>query len=105
MNIVISEHRIQLNTAQKEYITEKMETIIRHLGRISDKESTDIKVVITQEDTKAEEDRFLCEVSLVLPKKHILHCDNRSLSPEAAIDLCVEKLKKQVEKLRTKLIG
>ena len=105
MNISISEHRIQLHTSQKDYIAEKMETVIRHLGRISDNESTEIKVAITQEDTKAEEDRFLCEVTLTLPKKHILRCDNRSISPEAAADLCVEKLKKQVEKLRTKLIG
>jgi len=105
MNISISEHHVQLHTSQKDYITEKMETIVRHLGRISNNESAEIKVTITQEDTKAEEDRFLCEITLTLPKKRVLRCDHRSLSPEAATDLCVEKLKKQVEKLRTTLIG
>ena len=105
MNISISEHRIQLNETQKMYMTEKMDTIMRQLGRMADNEATEAKIAITQEDTKAEEDRFLCEITLILPHKHILRCDNRSLSPEAAMDLCVEKLKKQVEKLRTKLIG
>lgn len=96
---------MKLNPLQREYIEEKMENVARHLGRFSETEATEYKVVITQEDTKAEEDRFLCEVMILLPKKTSLNCTVRAVTPAAAIDLCVDKLKKQMEKFRTKVIG
>lgn len=105
MNIYINEHRISLNQIQKNYITEKIEHVCKYLGRMSNNEASEAKVTIVQEDTKAVEDRFICEVMLILPHKHTLRCDTRALTPEAAIDTCVEKLKKQAEKLRTKLMS
>ena len=105
MDIQIFEHHFQLNDLQREYILGKMETLAKHLGKIGEDASVEAKVSMTKEDTKADDDRFLCEVTILLPKHNTLRCQTRALTSSAAIDLSEEKLKKQIEKLRTKLIG
>ena len=105
MAISIQEHKVRLAESQKMYINEKVDHIFRYLGKLSQDETVEAKVVMTQEDTKSEEDKFVCEVTLFLPHKHTLRCEVRSRSPESAIDEYVEKLKKQTEKIRTKIMG
>jgi ribosomal subunit interface protein len=105
MQTYIQEHHCTLNDLQRDYIQEKIETIQRHLGRFSENEATEIKVVMTHEDTKADQDKYLCEVMILFPKKHTVRADARGMTPAEAVDLCEEKLKKQIEKTRTKLIG
>lgn len=105
MQLYIQELHCKLNDLQLTYIKEKMDHVLRHLGRFAGNEATEVKVVITYEDTKAEEDRYLGEVTILFPKRHTLRCDARAATPAAVIDICEEKLKKQIEKMRTKLIG
>ena len=104
MELHIQEQNFGLSEGQKGYIQTKIEHVLRHLGSLSMNEALTVRVGMTKEDTKSEDDQFFCEVSVVVPTtSKTLHCDVRAVSPEAAIDLCVEKLNKQAEKLKTKV--
>lgn len=103
--IHVTEHHCKLKDEQKEYITEKMEHVLRHLGKMAQNEALEAKVTITYEDTKRVDDHFLCSATIVVPKLSTLHSEVRAMTPEAAIDLCEEKLKKQIETMRTAVMG
>ncbi len=105
MKITLLEHHCSLQEKQKEYVMEKMNAVTKHLGSIADNEALEVKVTISYEDTKREDDRFLCSVTIIVPHAPSLHTEVRALSPEAAIDLCENKLRKQITKEKETTIG
>lgn len=101
MNIQFVKSHLNLIDAQKEYITKKIE----HLGKLADRindESTEVHVSIKENKLKATDHNVSVEVTMIVPHALIrAEVDGKTL--EEAVDLCEEKLRKQIERYKGKL--
>lgn len=97
MNILITGHYLDLTPGIREYITGKMERIVRHCDRI-----IEIEVMLSVDTLPQKEIRQRAEVTLRL-KGETLHAEEQAQDLYAAIDGLVEKLDRQVAKSQGKV--
>lgn len=91
MQIAISGHQMDITEPLKEYVTEKMERIVRHFDNV-----TNTTVVLHVEKT-----RHLAEAT-VSAKGATLHANAEAEDMYAAIDTLIHKLDRQVRKHKEK---
>lgn len=101
MNIRFHVKDATLNERQETLFSEKIERLVKKLGKMWVEESSEAKISVIKGDTKAKEQRFTVEVSIEIPG-HRLVAREQDETPDNAVDSCIEKLKKQIEKVKTK---
>ncbi len=101
MNIRFHVKDATLNERQETLFSEKIERLVKKLGKMWVEESSEAEISVIKGDTKAKEQRFTVEVSIEIPG-HRLVAREQDETPDNAVDSCIEKLKKQIEKVKTK---
>ena len=94
MQIEITTHDIKVNPEHKAYVTEKI-AALGHFGDRVDDSSTKVKVEIKKSVSRTEGKHIECQITMAVPRA-ILRAEVHANQVPEAIDLAVEKLKKQV---------
>lgn len=99
MDISITGRNIELNEMVERYIQRRLGTLDRYFAGVEM-----VKVVVTEEKTKAAEDRFLVEAT-VGTNRGIVRAEERGELITTAVDKVKDVLKKKLERLKGKLYG
>jgi putative sigma-54 modulation protein len=90
MNLTISGHHLEVTPALREYVTHKLDRVIRHFDQM-----VDVKVLLSIEKQKEKEKRQRAECSIHVKGSELFaECANHDLY--AAVDELVDKLDRQV---------
>jgi putative sigma-54 modulation protein len=90
MNLTISGHHLEVTPALREYVTHKMDRVIRHFDQM-----VDVKVLLSVEKQKEKEKRQRAECSIHVKGNDLFaECSKQDLY--AAVDELVDKLDRQV---------
>lgn len=100
MQVMIHEKNLTLNDEQKDYITKKVQHLANFEERIDD-ESTKVKVEVETNKMKTTNKNISVQVTMYVPNV-VIRAEVKSVTVEEGIDLCEEKLKKQIERYKTK---
>ncbi|MBI5414610.1 ribosome-associated translation inhibitor RaiA [Candidatus Peregrinibacteria bacterium] len=100
MTVQLHSRNLSLTENQKEYLQKKAEKIL-HFSRRAGDESSRIQVDVNEEKTEDKTKHMHCIVNVFVPKS-TLHAESFAQTVEAAIDVCEEKLKHQMEKYKEK---
>jgi len=94
MNLNITGHHIEVTTALHDYVSGKVEKIVRHFDHV-----TSVHVILTVQKLAQK-----AEITLHVKGKDI-YADASDADLYAAIDLLADKLDRQVQKHKDKIIG
>lgn len=94
MNLTITGHHIEVTPAIRDYVTSKLDKIIRHFDQV-----IDVKVTLTVEKLKQK-----AEVSVHIRGNDVF-VQSEDLDMYAAIDSLVDKLDRQILKHKEKNVG
>jgi putative sigma-54 modulation protein len=97
MNILISGQHLDLTPALRQYVESKLDRVIRHFDMV-----VDVAVVLATEATAEKNKRHRAEANL-RAKGEVLHAEDEADDLYAAIDLLMEKLDRQAQKLKEKV--
>jgi putative sigma-54 modulation protein len=99
MNLKISGHHLEVTAALREYVTNKLDRVLRHFDQV-----IETAVLLTVDNHREKEKRQRAEINLHLKGKDIFveTCD---VDMYAAIDLLIDKLDRQVLRYKDKLQG
>ena len=90
MNLTISGHHLEVTPALREYVTHKMDRVIRHFDQL-----VDVKVLLSVEKQKEKEKRQRAECSIHVKGGDLFaECAHEDLY--AAVDELIDKLDRQV---------
>lgn len=92
MNLQISGHHVEVTAALKEYVSQKLEPVVRHFDKV-----TGVNVVLSVEKLKQ-----TAEVTVHVPGKDI-HAETNGEDLYAVIDELFDKLDRQVQKYKQKM--
>lgn len=92
MNINITGHHVEVTTAIRDYVTAKLDRVIRHFDHV-----TSVHVILTVEKLKQK-----AEVTLHVKGKDI-HADSTGADLYASIDAVADKLDRQVVRHKEKV--
>lgn len=101
MKIQISENRIRLTSEQKDYIEKKIGSLKKYADRIAD-EATKVRVEVSEKKIKSRGNPIFCQVTMSVPRA-IIRAEVGASKVEEAIDLVESKLRKQIERYKSKL--
>ena len=99
MNLKISGHHLEVTPALREYVTTKLDRVLRHFDQV-----IETAVLLTVDNHREKDKRQKAEINLHLKGKDIFveTCDGDMY---AAIDLLIDKLDRQVIRYKDKLKG
>ncbi|CAM2140373.1 Ribosome hibernation promoting factor [Pararobbsia alpina] len=99
MNLKISGHHLEVTPALREYVTTKLDRVLRHFDQV-----IEAAVLLTVDNHREKDKRQKAEINLHLKGKDIFveTCDEDMY---AAIDLLIDKLDRQVLRYKDKLQG
>lgn len=100
MQISLHEKGLQMNDEQKGYVTEKIEHLKHYSEKLND-ESTQARIDVEYHHQKSSGDNVTVQVTLSVPHA-LIRAEVSATTVEEAVDLAVEKLKKQVERYKAK---
>lgn len=100
MQISIINKHLHLTDEQKQYIEEKIGHL-KHLGERVDDESTKVRVDVEANNLKTSNKNVSLQVTMYVPHA-VVRAEVLGITPEEAIDLAVDKLKKQLERYKGK---
>lgn len=100
MQIQIFSSTVSLGDSQKEYISEKITNLKKYEERISD-EATMIRVDVEYTKSKSDGQLIATQITMYLPNA-VIRAEVRGTTVEETVDLAVEKLRKQIERYKTK---
>lgn len=100
MQVTINEKGVTLSDFQKDYIVKKIDYLGSLEERIAD-DSTRVKVDIEMRKLKTTNKKITVEVTMFVPNA-VIRAEVSSLTVEEGIDLAEEKLRKQIERYKTK---
>jgi putative sigma-54 modulation protein len=96
MNILITGHHIELTPAIREYVETKLERVISHFDQV-----IDVAIVLGVEAPAEKDKRQRAEANLRI-KGDVLHAECHAENLYAAIDMMLDKLDRQVQKIKGK---
>ena len=99
MNLTISGHHLEVTSAIREYVQNKLERVTRHFDQV-----IDIAVILTVDNLKEKEKRQKAEINLRMSGKTV-YVESLSQDLYAAIDTLIDKLDRQVIKHKDKIQG
>ncbi|HJV50431.1 MULTISPECIES: ribosome-associated translation inhibitor RaiA [Oxalobacteraceae] len=97
MNLMITGHHLEITSALRAYVEDKLERVIRHFDQI-----IDIAVILGVERPSEKDKRQRAEVNVRL-KGNVIHVENYADDLYAAIDGLVDKLDRQVVRHKEKI--
>lgn len=100
MKISIIHKHLELNEREEAYIQEKIEHLKKYGERIDD-ESTQVRVDVEANNIKTSNKNISLQVTMFLPHA-VVRAEVLGVSSDEAIDLAVEKLKKQLERYKAR---
>ncbi len=100
MQVTIINKHLHLNDEQRQYIEEKIGHL-KHYGERIDDESTQVRVDVEMNNVKTTNKNISLQVTMFVPHA-VLRAEMLGVTVEEAIDLAVEKLKKQLERYKGK---
>lgn len=100
MQITIFNKSVHLNDQQKEYIQDKIGHL-EHLGERVGDESTQARVDIESNNVKTSNKNISLQVTLFVPHA-VIRAEIFATTVEEAVDLALEKLRKQIERYKGK---
>ena len=97
MNLTISGHHLEVTPALRNYVTHKLDRVMRHFDQV-----VDIKVLLTVEKQKEKEKRQRAECNIRVKGGDLFaECAHEDLY--AAVDELVDKLDRQIIKYKDKV--
>lgn len=100
MNIQLHHQNIELSEAQRNYLTEKVEGVAKFERRIGD-EATVVRVDIEKNAVKDLNEQISLHITFFVPHA-VIRAEVNGITPEEATDKAIEKLKRQIERYKTK---
>ena len=100
MQVTIINKHLHLSEEQQQYIQEKIEHL-KHLGERVDDESTQVRVDVESNSLKTSNKNISMQVTMFVPHA-VVRAEVTATTVEEAIDLTVDKLKKQLERYKGK---
>ena len=97
---MIHERSLSLNETQKDYVTEKIVNLKNYGERVDD-ESTHARVDVEHNKMKTSNKNITVQVTLTVPHA-VIRAEVFSTTVEEGVDLAVEKLRKQLERYKSK---
>ena len=97
MNLTISGHHLEVTPALHNYVTQKLERVIKHFDQV-----VDVKVLLSIEKKKEKERRQVAECNIHVPGGD-LFAQSEHHDLYAAVDDLVDKLDRQVAKHKERL--
>jgi len=97
MNLKISGHHLEITPSLREYVESKLERIKRHFDNV-----IDVTVILTVDSLTEKDKRQRADINLNLRGKD-LHVESEAQDMDAAIDLLMDKLDRQVLKHKNKI--
>lgn len=92
MNLQISGHHLEITPAIHDYVTGKLERVIRHFDNV-----IDVNVILSVDKLKQK-----AEVTVHLSGKDV-HVESIDEDLYAAVDILVDKLERQIQKHKQKI--
>lgn len=99
MNILITGHHLDLTPAIREYVETKLDRVISHFDQV-----IDVAVILGVEAPAEKDKRQRAEANLRI-KGDVLHAECYAENLYAAIDMMMDKLDRQVQKIKGKSQG
>ncbi len=100
MQIKIHTQHLNLGESQEELILSKVQHLATLTERIKD-DSSEIKVDLNHEQSRAQEDAYTCHITMFVPHD-TLRAESSNSSLENSVDDVVSKLKAQIEHYKAK---
>lgn len=100
MQIQIVSTTLTLGDSQKIYIEEKINNLKKYEARVSD-EATITRVDVENKKFKAGDENISTQITMYVPNA-VIRAEVKGTTVEETVDLAVEKLKKQIERYKTK---
>ena len=100
MRLEIHTRNIKLGEKREAVIRKKFEKLTKFANRVGD-ESSEIRVDLACEESRKNEDAYVCIVTLFVPQD-TLRAESRSGTLETAIDEVLEKIKGPIEHYKDK---
>ena len=100
MQIKIKTHHINLAESQDEMIRSKVKHLATLAERIKD-ESSEIKVDLSHDHTRAKEDAYSCTITMFIPND-TLRAEAYNSTLENSVDDVISKIKPQIKHYKSK---
>ncbi len=100
MQIQIFSQSVSLGDNQKEYINEKVNNLGKYEQRVAD-EATMVSVDVEYTKSKSDGQAIATQITMYVPSA-VIRAEVKGSTVEETTDLAVEKLKKQIERYKTK---
>ncbi|MBU1446266.1 ribosome-associated translation inhibitor RaiA [Patescibacteria group bacterium] len=100
MQIQIFSHMLNVGDNQKEYIEEKVNNLSKYEERVAD-EATSVRVDVEYDTNKTDGNKISTQITMYVPNA-VIRAEVRGVTIEETVDLAVDKLKKQIERYKTK---
>ncbi|MCD6109601.1 ribosome-associated translation inhibitor RaiA [bacterium] len=100
MKIQLFSQSITLGDNQKQYLEEKINNLKKYEERVAD-EATIVRVDVKKNKVKSGDEKIVTQITMYVPSA-VIRAEVNGSTVEETIDLAVEKLKKQIERYKTK---
>lgn len=100
MRIQLLSQSITLGDNQKEYIEEKISNLSKYEERVAD-EATIVRVDVEKTKVKSGDEKISTQITMHVPNA-VIRAEVKGSTVEETADLAVEKLRKQIERYKTK---
>lgn len=100
MQFTIHEKGLKLSDSQRDYIMGKVEHLKNYGERVND-ESTQVRIDVETNKLKTTNKNYTVQITLYVPHA-VIRGEVMATTVEEGTDLAVEKLKKQIERYKTK---
>lgn len=101
MQIRIKTQHLNLSDRQRQSIQTKVEKLQNLADRLGD-ESTEFRVEIKHEKSRKLSDAYICQLTIFAPQA-VIRAETRHETIENAIDDCLDKIKTQIERYKSKI--
>jgi putative sigma-54 modulation protein len=100
MQVTIFDKHLRLSKNQKDYIESKIDNLKTYGERVDD-ESTKVRVDVEARDSKISDKDISIQVTMYVPNA-VIRAEVTSTTVEEGVDIAIEKLRKQIERYKTK---
>jgi len=100
MKIQLFSQSITLGDNQKQYIEEKINNLKKYEERVAD-EATIVRVDVEKTKVKSGDEKISTQITMHVPNA-VIRAEVKGSTIEETADLAVEKLRKQIERYKTK---
>ncbi len=100
MKIQLFSQSVSLGDNQKEYLENKIDNLKKYEERVAD-EATIVRVDVEKTKVKSGDEKIATQITMYVPNA-VIRAEVKGSTVEETADLAVEKLRKQIERYKTK---